>query len=150
MLLNPIRSLMFMDLDGLIGEPNYAANLYDEDSLWANMLERSSNNYDYLLDEGTECNTTSDLLLERNHELSIVDLLVPSLYVESGHLEKLVGQLAPHLDKIAEIIQHYAISALMVWRLLDFLVSLSEHPLGKGLLLREGIEIGYWKSLMGK
>jgi hypothetical protein len=34
---------------------------------------------DYLVDEGTECNATSDLLLERNRELSIVDLLVPSL-----------------------------------------------------------------------
>ncbi|KAK7268102.1 hypothetical protein RIF29_20789 [Crotalaria pallida] len=298
------------------------------------MLERSSNNYDYLVDEGTECNTTSDLLLERNRELSIVDLLVSSLvllitllqklqeakeqhrntklmhallrlhreispklaacaadlsapypdyaigygavchlivsalafwpvygwspglfhtlltsvqatsmltlgpketcsllyllsdlfpeediwlwtsrmpllsarrmlavgtllgpqkerqvnwYLEPGHVEKLVGQLAPHLDKIVEMIQHYAISALVVIqdllrvfviriacqnadyaslllrpvlssiihhvsdlrspsethafkvsRLLDFLVSLLEHPLGKGLLLREG------------
>ncbi|KAK7345219.1 hypothetical protein VNO77_15803 [Canavalia gladiata] len=323
--------------------PTIAATLYDEGAviviyaILVNcrfMLERSSNNYDYLVDEGTECNTTSDLLLERNRELSIVDLLVPSLvllstllqklqeakeqhrntklmnallrlhreispklaacaadlsspypdyaigygavchlvasalafwpvhgwspglfhtllasvqgtllltlgpketcsllyllsdlfpeediwlwtsgmpllttrrmlavgtilgphkerhvnwYLESGHLEKLVGQLAPHLDKIAEIIQHYAISALVViqdllrvfviriacqnanyaskllrpvlssiihhvsessfpsdtdaykvLRLLDFLVSLSEHPLGKGLLLKEG------------
>ncbi|KAK7392701.1 hypothetical protein VNO78_21145 [Psophocarpus tetragonolobus] len=320
-----------------------AATLYDEGAviviyaILVNcrlMLERSSNNYDYLVDEGTECNTTSDLLLERNRELSIVDLLVPSLvllitllqklqeakeqhrntklmnallrlhreispklaacaadlsspypdyaigygavchliasalafwpvhgwspglfhtllasvqstslltlgpketcsllyllsdlfpeediwlwtsgmplltarrmlavgtilgpqkerhvnwYLESGHLEKLVGQLTPHLDKIAEIIQHYAISALVViqdllrvfviriacqnakyasmlikpvlssiihhvleslsvsdtdaykvLRLLDFLVSLLEHPHGKGLLLREG------------
>ncbi|XP_027363282.1 protein virilizer homolog isoform X3 [Abrus precatorius] len=323
--------------------PTVAATLYDEGAviviyaILVNcrfMLERSSNNYDYLVDEGTECNTTSDLLLERNRELSIVDLLVPSLvllitllqklqeakeqhrntklmnallrlhreispklaacatdlsspypdyaigygavchliasalafwpvhgwspglfhtllasvqgtslltlgpketcsllyllsdlfpeediwlwtsgmpllttrrmlavgtilgphkerhvnwYLESGHLEKVVGQLAPHLDKIAEIIQHYAISALVViqdllrvfviriacqnanyasmlirpvlssiihhvsesfspsdtdaykvLRLLDFLVSLVEHPLGKGLLLREG------------
>lgn len=323
--------------------PTIAATLYDEGAviviyaILVNcrfMLERSSNNYDYLVDEGTECNTTSDLLLERNRELSIVDLLVPSLvllitllqklqeakeqhrntklmnallrlhreispklaacaaelsspypdyaigygavchliasalafwpvygwspglfhtllasvqstslltlgpketcsllyllsdlfpeediwlwttgmplltarrmlavatilgpqkerhvnwYLESGHQEKLVGQLAPHLGKIAEIIQHYAISALVViqdllrvfviriacqnakytsmliqpvlssiiyhvsessfqsdtdaykvLRLLDFLVSLLEHPLGKGLLLREG------------
>lgn len=323
--------------------PTIAATLYDEGAviviyaILVNcrfMLERSSNNYDYLVDEGTECNTTSELLLERNRELSIVDLLVPSLvllitlleklqeakeqhrntklmnallrlhreispklaacaaelsspypdyaigygavchliasavafwpvhgwspglfhtllasvqstslltlgpketcsllyllsdlfpeediwlwtsgmplltarrmlavgtmlgpqkerhvnwYLESGHLEKLVGQLAPHIDKIAEIIQHYSISALVViqdllrvfviriafqnskyasmliqpvlssiihhlsessspsdtdaykvLRLLDFLVSLLEHPLGKGLLLREG------------
>ncbi|KAK7278744.1 hypothetical protein RJT34_23780 [Clitoria ternatea] len=322
--------------------PTIAATLYDEGAviviyaILVNcrfMLERSSNNYDYLVDEGTECNTTSDLLLERNRELSIVDLLVPSLvllitllqklqeakeqhrntklmntllrlhreispklaacvadlsspypdyaigygavchliasalafwpvhgwspglfhtllasvkgtslltlgpketcsllyllsdlfpeediwlwtsgmpllttrrmlavgtilgpqkekhvnwYLESGHLEKMVGQLAPHFDKIAEIIQHYAISALVViqdllrvlviriscqnanyasmliqpglssiihhisesspsdtdayklLRLLEFIVSLSEHPLGKGLLLREG------------
>ncbi|XP_028185575.1 protein virilizer homolog [Glycine soja] len=323
--------------------PTVAATLYDEGAviviyaILVNcrfMLERSSNNYDYLVDEGTECNATSDLLLERNRELNIVDLLVPSLvllitllkklqeakeqhrntklmnallrlhreispklaacaddfsspypdyaigygavchlvasalafwpehgwspglfhtllasvqstslltlgpketcsllyllidllpeediwlwtsgmplltarrmlavgnilgpqkekhinwYLESGHQEKLVGQLAPHLDKIAEIIQHYAVSALVViqdllcvfviriacqnakyasmlmepvlssvihhvsesscpsdtdaykvLRLLDFLASLLEHPLGKGLLLREG------------
>ncbi|KAK7355018.1 hypothetical protein VNO80_14263 [Phaseolus coccineus] len=323
--------------------PTVAATLYNEGAviviyaILVNcrfMLERSSNNYDYLVDEGTECNTTSDLLLERNRELNIVDLLVPSLvllitllqklqeakeqhrntklmnallrlhreispklaacaadlssrypdyaigygavchliasalafwpvhgwspglfntllasiqssslltlgpketcsllyllsdlfpeediwlwtsgmpllttrrmlgigtilgpqkerhvnwYLESGHLEKLLGQLVPHLDKIAEIIQNYAISALgvvqdllrvfviriscqnpkyasmlikpvlssivhhasessfpsdtdayKILRLLDFLVSLSEHPLGKVLLLREG------------
>ncbi|RZC25775.1 protein virilizer homolog [Glycine soja] len=323
--------------------PTVAATLYDEGAviviyaILVNcrfMLERSSNNYDYLVDEGTECNATSDLLLERNRELNIVDLLVPSLvllitllqklqeakeqhrntklmnallrlhseispklaacaddlsspypdyaigygavchlvasalafwpvhgwspglfhtllasvqstslltlgpketcsllyllidlfpeediwlwtsgmplltarrmlavgnilgpqkerhvnwYLESGHQEKLVGQLAPHLDKVAEIILHYAVSALVViqdllrvfviriacqnakyasmlikpalssvihhvsesscpsdtdaykvLRLLDFLVSLLEHPLGKGLLLREG------------
>ncbi|XP_004497651.1 protein virilizer homolog isoform X2 [Cicer arietinum] len=322
--------------------PTVAASLYDEGAVTVIyailvncrfMLERSSNNYDYLVDEGTECNATSDLLLERNRELSIVDLLVPSLvllitllqklqeakeqhrntklmnallrlhgeispklaacaaelsspypdyaigygavchfiasalafwpvhgwspglyhtllasvrgtslltlgpketcsllyllidlfpeediwlwtggmpllttrrmlavgtllgpqmerrvnwYLESAPLEKLVVQLAPHLDKIAEIVQHHAISALIVTqdllrvfvtriarqnanyasmllqpilssitshvsesspsdtdaykvlRLLDFLVSLLEHPLGKGLLLRLG------------
>ncbi|XP_028787721.1 protein virilizer homolog [Neltuma alba] len=107
-------------------------------------------------------------------------------YLESGRPEKLLCQLAPHLDKIGQIIQHYAISALVVIqdllrvliiriaclntvyasglikpvlssishhvsessplsdtdvykvsRLLDFLASLLEHPLGKGLLLRE-------------
>ncbi|GAU28853.1 hypothetical protein TSUD_21900 [Trifolium subterraneum] len=322
--------------------PTVAASLYDEGAVTVIyailvncrfMLERSSNNYDYLVDEGTECNATSDLLLERNRELSIVDLLVPSLvllitllqklqeakeqhrntklmnallrvhreispklaacaaelsspypdyaigygavchliasslafwpvhgwspglyhtllasvqgtslltlgpketcsllyllsdlfpeediwlwiggmpllttrrllavgtllgpqkerhvnwYLESGPLGKLVSQLAPHLDKIAEIVQHHAISALVViqdllrvfvtriacqnanyasmllqpllssianhvsesspsdsdaykvLRLLDFLVSLLEHPIGKGLLLRLG------------
>ncbi|CAK8571309.1 unnamed protein product [Lathyrus sativus] len=322
--------------------PTVAASLYDEGAVTVIyailvncrfMLERSSNNYDYLVDEGTECNATSDLLLERNRELSIVDLLVPSLmllitllqklqeakeqhrntklmnallrvhreispklaacaaelsspypdyaigygavchliasslafwpvygwspglyhtlldsvqgtslltlgpketcsllyllidlfpeediwswiggmpllttrrmlavgtllgpqkekhvnwYLESGSLGKLISQLAPHLDKIAEIVQHHAISALVViqdllrvfvtriafqnvtyasmllqpilssigshvsesspsdtdaykvLRLLDFLVSLLEHPLGKGLLLRLG------------
>lgn len=322
--------------------PTVAATLYDEGAIIVIyavlvncrfMLERSSNNYDYLVDEGTECNTTSDLLLERNREQSIVDLLVPSLallimllqklqeakeqhrntklvnallrlhreispklaacaadvsspfpdyaigfgavchlivsslafwpvhgwspglfntllasvqatsllalgpketcsllyllsdlfpaedvwlwtsgmpllsvrrmlavgtmlgprkerhanwYLESGRPEKLLCQLAPHLDKIGQIIQHYAISALMVIqdllrvliiriaclntdyasglikpvlssiihhvsessplsdadaykvsRLLDFLASLLEHPLGKGLLSRE-------------
>ncbi|QCE05165.1 Virilizer [Vigna unguiculata] len=333
-----IRILSFISENPIV-----AATLYDEGAviviyaILVNcrfMLERSTNNYDYLVDEGTECNTTSDLLLERNRELNIVDLLVPSLvllitllqklqeakeqhrntklmnallrlhreispklaacaadlvspypdyavgygavchliasalafwpvhgwspglfntllasvqssslltlgpketcsllyllsdlfpeediwlwtsgmplltarrmlgigtilgpqkerhvnwYLESGHLEKLVGQLGPHLDKIAEIIEHYAISvcrviqdllrvfviriscqnpkyasmlikpvlssiihhvsessspsdtdAYKILRLLDFLVSLLEHPLGKALLLREG------------
>lgn len=31
-------------------------------------------------------------------------------YLECGHLEKLLNQLTPQLDKIAQIIQHYAIS----------------------------------------
>ncbi|KAI4348874.1 hypothetical protein L6164_009542 [Bauhinia variegata] len=323
--------------------PTIAATLYDEGAIIViyailvncrYMLERSSNNYDYLVDEGTECNATSDLLVERIREQSLVDLLVPSLvllitllrklqeakeqhrntklmnallqlhrelspklaacaaeisspypdyaigfgavchlivsalafwpvhgwspglfhtllasvqatsmlalgpketcsllcilidlfpeeniwlwtsgmplpsarrmlavgtllgpqkerdvnwYLESGHLEKLLCQLAPHFDKIALIIQHYAISALIViqdllrvfiiriacqkadyasmlirpvlssilhhvsessppsdtdtykvCRLLDFLAILLEHPLSKGLLLKEG------------
>lgn len=332
-----LRILSFISED-----PAVAASLYDEGAVTVIyailvncrfMLERSSNSYDHLVDEGTECNATSDLLLERNRELSIVDLLVPSLvllitllqklqeakeqhrntklmnallrvhreispklaacaaelsspypdyaigygavchliasslafwpvhgwspglyhtllasvqgtslltlgpketcsllyllsdlfpeediwlwiggmpllttrrmlavgtllgpqkerhvnwYLESGPLGKLVSQLAPHVDKIAEIVQHHAISALVViqdllrvfviriacqnvkyasmllqpilssiaslvsesspsdtdaykvLRLLDFLVSLSEHPLGKGLLLKLG------------
>nr|GEU97649.1 putative retrotransposon Gag domain, aspartic peptidase domain protein [Tanacetum cinerariifolium] len=40
------------------------------------MLEKLSNNYDYHVDEGAECNTVSDILLERNQEQSVVDLLV--------------------------------------------------------------------------
>lgn len=31
-------------------------------------------------------------------------------YLHPTHLEKLLSQLTPHLDKIAQIIQHYAIS----------------------------------------
>lgn len=65
-----------------------AAALYDEGAVMVIhavlidcvlMLERSSNNYDYLVDDGTEGNSTSDLLLERNREQSIFDLLIPSL-----------------------------------------------------------------------
>lgn len=52
-------------------------------------LERSLNNYDYLVDEGTKCNATSDLLLEHNRELSIVDLLFPSLVLLITLLQKL-------------------------------------------------------------
>jgi hypothetical protein len=53
------------------------------------MLERSSNTYDYLVDEGTEGNSTSDLLLERNREQSLVDLLVPSLLLLNNMLKRL-------------------------------------------------------------
>ncbi|MCH87747.1 embryo defective 2016 protein, partial [Trifolium medium] len=131
-------------------------------------------------------------LLTTRRLLAVGTLLGPqkerhvNWYLESGPLGKLVSQLAPHLDKIAEIVQHHAISALVViqdllrvfvtrvacqnanyaskllqpllssiashvsesspsdtdaykvLRLLDFLVSLLEHPLGKGLLLRLG------------
>ncbi|XWS59372.1 hypothetical protein CRYUN_Cryun08bG0115900 [Craigia yunnanensis] len=53
------------------------------------MLERSANSYDYLVDECTDCNSTSDLLLERNREQSLVDLLVPSLVLLVTLLQKL-------------------------------------------------------------
>lgn len=53
------------------------------------MLERSSNIYDYLVDEGTECNSTSDLLLERNREQNLLDLLIPSLVLLINLLQKL-------------------------------------------------------------
>ncbi|XP_050380186.1 protein virilizer homolog [Argentina anserina] len=75
-----------------------AATLYDEGAIaivyavlvnCRFMLERSSNSYDYLVDEGTECNSTSDLLLERNREQSLVDLLVPTLVLLVNLLQKL-------------------------------------------------------------
>ncbi|KAL7001548.1 hypothetical protein U1Q18_002701 [Sarracenia purpurea var. burkii] len=75
-----------------------AAALYDEGAVIVIhavlmdcrlMLERSSNNYDYLVDEGTECNSTSDLLLERNREQSVVDLLIPSLVLLINLLQRL-------------------------------------------------------------
>ncbi|KAJ7957710.1 Embryo defective protein [Quillaja saponaria] len=78
--------------------PTVAASLYDEGAIIVIyavivncrfMLERSSNNYDYLVDEGTECNTTSDLLLERTREQSLVDLLVPTLVLLITLLQKL-------------------------------------------------------------
>lgn len=53
------------------------------------MLERSSNIYDYLVDEGTECNSTSDLLLERNREQILLDLLIPCLVLLINLLQKL-------------------------------------------------------------
>ncbi|XWS66566.1 hypothetical protein CRYUN_Cryun05aG0210500 [Craigia yunnanensis] len=74
-----------------------AAALYDEGAIaviymvlvnCSFMLERSSNSYDYLVDEGTECNSTFDLLLERNREQNLVDLLVPSLVLLITLLQK--------------------------------------------------------------
>ncbi|KAK1417128.1 hypothetical protein QVD17_26250 [Tagetes erecta] len=78
--------------------PVVASALYDEGAVMVVhavlidcklMLEKSSNNYDYLVDEGTECNTTSDILLERNREQSVVDLLVPCLSLLINMLHKL-------------------------------------------------------------
>ncbi|KAF5772922.1 putative protein virilizer [Helianthus annuus] len=63
------------------------------------MLEKSSNNYDYLVDEGTEMNTTSDILLERNREQSIVDLLVPCLSLLIKMLHKLKETKEQHRNK---------------------------------------------------
>ncbi|GAB2264035.1 hypothetical protein Droror1_Dr00026169 [Drosera rotundifolia] len=53
------------------------------------MFERSSNNYDYLVDDVTESNSTSDLLLERNREKCFMDLITPSLLL----LVELLSQL---------------------------------------------------------
>lgn len=75
------------------------AALYDEGAVMVThavlincrlMLERSSNIYaDYLVDEGTECNSTSDLLLERNREQALLDLLIPCLVLLINLLQKL-------------------------------------------------------------
>ncbi|KAL7137266.1 hypothetical protein ABFS83_10G080600 [Erythranthe nasuta] len=79
--------------------PIVAASLYDEGAVMVIhavmincklMLERSSNIYaDYLVDEGAESNSTSDLLLERNREKSLFDLLIPSLVLLINLLQKL-------------------------------------------------------------
>ncbi|KAF9595898.1 hypothetical protein IFM89_005966 [Coptis chinensis] len=53
------------------------------------MLERSSSTYDYLVDEGAECNSTSDMLLERGREQSLVDLMIPSIVLLITLLHKL-------------------------------------------------------------
>ncbi|XP_023749137.1 protein virilizer homolog isoform X2 [Lactuca sativa] len=63
------------------------------------MLEKSSNNYDYLVDEGTECNPTSDILLERNREQNVVDLLVPCLSLLINLLHKLKDTKEQHRNK---------------------------------------------------
>ncbi|PIA54315.1 hypothetical protein AQUCO_00900690v1 [Aquilegia coerulea] len=75
-----------------------AAALYDEGAVTLiyvilvnckYMLERSSNTYDYLVDEGAECNSMTDLLLERGREQSLVDLMIPSLVLLITLLHKL-------------------------------------------------------------
>ncbi|KAG8097437.1 hypothetical protein GUJ93_ZPchr0013g36127 [Zizania palustris] len=43
------------------------------------MLERLSNSYDYLVDEGAELSYTTELLLDRTHEQALLDLMTPSL-----------------------------------------------------------------------
>ncbi|KVH90545.1 Protein virilizer [Cynara cardunculus var. scolymus] len=53
----------------------------------------------YLVDEGTECNTTSDILLERNREQSVVDLLVPCLSLLINLLHKLKEAKEQHRNK---------------------------------------------------
>lgn len=55
-------------------------------------------------------------LLSAFRTLAIGTLLGPqkerqvNWYLESAHLEKLLSQLTPQLEKLAQIIQHYAIS----------------------------------------
>lgn len=75
-----------------------AASLFDEGAMTVIyvilvnsrlLLERSSNNYDYLVDDGVECSSTSELLLERNREKCLVDLLIPSLQLLIELLQRL-------------------------------------------------------------
>ncbi|KAK9170294.1 hypothetical protein Syun_002434 [Stephania yunnanensis] len=82
-----------------------AAALYDEGALTLIyvvllnckfMLERSSNTYDYLVDEGAESNSTSDLLLERSREQSLVDLMIPTLVLLINLLQKLQDTKEQH------------------------------------------------------
>lgn len=53
------------------------------------LLEQSSNTYDYLVDEGTESNSTSEILLERSQEQNLVDLMIPSLVLLINLLKKI-------------------------------------------------------------
>ncbi|KAL6842285.1 hypothetical protein ACP4OV_027933 [Aristida adscensionis] len=65
-----------------------AASLFEEGAITViyivlmnckSMLERLSNSYDYLVDEGAELSSTTELLLDRTHEQALVDLMIPSL-----------------------------------------------------------------------
>ncbi|KAI8562895.1 hypothetical protein RHMOL_Rhmol03G0070900 [Rhododendron molle] len=71
------------------------------------MLERSSNNYDYLVDEGSEGNSTSDLLLERTREQGLVDLVIPSLVLLVNLLQKLQDAKEQHRNtKLMKALLH--------------------------------------------
>ncbi|CAN8260343.1 unnamed protein product [Cochlearia groenlandica] len=75
-----------------------AAALYDEGAVTvvyailvncSFMFERSSNIYDYLVDDDHGCSSISDFLSERNREQSLVDLLIPSLVLLISVLHRL-------------------------------------------------------------
>ncbi|KFK37991.1 hypothetical protein AALP_AA3G056000 [Arabis alpina] len=75
-----------------------AAALYDEGAVTvvyailvncSFMFERSSNIYDYLVDDDHGCSSISDFLSERNREQSLVNLLIPSLVLLISVLQRL-------------------------------------------------------------
>ncbi|XP_006651539.1 protein virilizer homolog isoform X2 [Oryza brachyantha] len=78
-----LRILAFISEDKAV-----ASSLFEEGAInvlyvvlmnGKSMLERLSNSYDYLVDEGAELSSTTELLLDRTHEQTIVDLMIPSL-----------------------------------------------------------------------
>lgn len=81
-------------------------------------------------------------LLSAFRTLAIGTLLGPqkerqvNWYLESAHLEKLLSQLTPQLEKLAQIIQHYAISVCHSLGLVltFFLVIVNKGRLGWGYL----------------
>ncbi|ERN00963.1 uncharacterized protein LOC18429037 [Amborella trichopoda] len=88
----------FRILAFIAGNPAVAAALYEEGAVTVIyivlincrlMLGHSSSTYDYLVDEGAECNATSDLLLERSRDQRLMDLLVPALFLLITLLQKL-------------------------------------------------------------
>lgn len=79
-------------------DPAVAAYLFEEGAVTLvyvvlvnckSMVERLSNSYDYLVDDGAEYNTTTDILLDRSHEQSLIDLMIPSLLLLINLLKKL-------------------------------------------------------------
>uniref|UniRef100_A0A0E0KFJ8 Virilizer N-terminal domain-containing protein n=1 Tax=Oryza punctata TaxID=4537 RepID=A0A0E0KFJ8_ORYPU len=83
-----------MDVENVVADPNnadgqaVASSLFEEGAInviyvvlmnCKSMLERLSNSYDYLVDEGAELSSTTELLLDRTHEQTLVDLMIPSL-----------------------------------------------------------------------
>ncbi|XP_074567247.1 protein virilizer homolog isoform X3 [Curcuma longa] len=79
-------------------DPVVAASLFEEGAVTLvyvvlvnckSMVERLSNSYDYLVDDGAEYNTTTDILLDRSHDQSLIDLMIPSLLLLINLLKKL-------------------------------------------------------------
>ncbi|KAF7145926.1 hypothetical protein RHSIM_Rhsim04G0136900 [Rhododendron simsii] len=78
--------------------------------------------FDYLVDEGTEGNSTSDLLLEHTREQGLVDLVIPSLVLLVNLLQKL--QMSTRLAfSAADLSSPYPCSALGLEAACHLLVS---------------------------
>ncbi|VFQ78896.1 unnamed protein product [Cuscuta campestris] len=121
-----------------------AAALYDEGAVMVVhavlincrlLLERSSNVYDYLVDESTECGSTSDILLERNREQSLIDLLIPSLVLLINLLQKLQEAKEQHRNTklINSLVQlHREVSPKLAASASDLSYSCPKIALGLG------------------
>ncbi|XP_048500624.1 protein virilizer homolog isoform X2 [Beta vulgaris subsp. vulgaris] len=119
-----------------------AASLFDEGAMTVIyailvnsrlMLERSSNNYDYLVDDGVECSSTSDLLLERNREKYLVDLLIPSLLLLLELLQRLKEAKEQHRNtKLMTVLLrlHCELSPKLAASAVDLSSSYPESALG--------------------
>ncbi|CAM8894715.1 unnamed protein product [Rhodiola kirilowii] len=86
------------------------------------MFERSSNNYDYLVDDGMECNSTSDLLLQESKEqyrnTKLMNALLRLHREVSPKLAASAAELSsPYSDSSLNIasVAHLIVSALVCW-----------------------------------
>ncbi|OAY73037.1 hypothetical protein ACMD2_02584 [Ananas comosus] len=87
-----LRILAYISEDSAV-----AATLFEEGAVTLvyvvlvnckSMLERWSNSYDYLVDEGAESSSTTDLLFGRSHEKRLLDLIIPSLETKEQYRNK--------------------------------------------------------------
>ncbi|XP_051150201.1 protein virilizer homolog isoform X2 [Andrographis paniculata] len=134
-----------------------AASLYDEGAVMVIhaiiincrlMLERSSNTYDYLVDEGAEGNSTSDLLMERNREKSLFDLLIPSLILLINLLQKLQETKEQHrnsklMDALLQL--HREVSPKLAASVVELHCSCPDFVLGFGTVCHLlASALAYW------
>ncbi|KAI3918020.1 hypothetical protein MKW92_011960 [Papaver armeniacum] len=118
----------FRILSFISENPAVAAALYEEGAVkliyvvlvnCKSMLERSSNTYDYLVDEGGECNSTSDLLSERSREQSLIDLMIPCLVLLITLLQKIAASNTKLMNALLRLHReggfHLLVSALACW-----------------------------------